>query len=772
MSFVSKKPSISVRIAHEPSTRSPKTNNIAQDFASQSLRIYDEFGNDLTPLPLLVEDKRTQHIDKENFLDPSAVQPSSVQFFGHSFSASMQSSLNLLSDTVSENSEYIAKNDSDLEGIKGVDDEIHVAESIGPNQEIYVTVGETETYWIFDQQPYVMSTEDNLANLQIERNEAYNKLCASRVGNDRYVESGMNTMPIPTIIKTIQTQDIEYADKAVTAAAYDIWDTDQMTLAEDKKTTIDAAFKSEPTERDLSAIPTAIPRSFIERSNLRQLVNGMEDGVKTSSRTNLPENSEQLGPYGMSSKSTSSMDGTSTPINPFDSNDPVLLKLLRDMEKALNLNYYYDKYLVYRRLLLKKYFPESKGIIERTESGGTVALSGSAVNSTARSNIITETGFSSHQSIFVGPSGPIHGMGTEGPGSLYIKSTHKFYTSPSISLLWKFACNLTKGRNVSSMAFNSKNKDIVAVGYGAFEFDNQQAGLVCCWNIKKINFPERVYQLPCGVTAISWSCKNVNLLAVGMFDGVIMIFDARKESIIPIFDTTHANGRHYGPVTKLEWVLRETGRTAGNTESLISLSMDGRVTEWFTLKSPDCTDLMLLKRPKVHSSSHVVKRKNAEALIVRHAIGTALCFNDVDKNLYLVGIEKGQIHKCSCSYSEQYLSSYNGHTSSVYALKYSPFIPEVFLSCSADWTVRLWHEERAESCHTMATHSSAVNDVAWSPNNGAVFVCTNEGNIEIWDLERSLLDPVHIESISPEATLSVVQFVENSEVSKTKPVLL
>ena len=29
---------------------------------------------------------------------------------------------------------------------------------------------------------------------------------------------------------------------------------------------------------------------------------------------------------------------------------------------------------------------------------------------------------------------------------------------------------------------------------------------------------------------------------------------------------------------------------------------------------------------------------------------------------YLVGTEEGHIHRCSCSYSEQYLDSYFGHT--------------------------------------------------------------------------------------------------------------
>ena len=34
---------------------------------------------------------------------------------------------------------------------------------------------------------------------------------------------------------------------------------------------------------------------------------------------------------------------------------------------------------------------------------------------------------------------------------------------------------------------------------------------------------------------------------------------------------------------------------------------------------------------------------------------------------YLAGTEEGHIHKCSCSYNEQYLESYFGHTVSVCA---------------------------------------------------------------------------------------------------------
>ncbi|VDN12058.1 unnamed protein product [Dibothriocephalus latus] len=126
------------------------------------------------------------------------------------------------------------------------------------------------------------------------------------------------------------------------------------------------------------------------------------------------------------------------------------------------------------------------------------------------------------------------------------------------------------------MAFNVQNKDILAVGYGQFVYDQQRSGLVCCWSLKNVSYPERVYQTPSGVTA------------VGMFSGVIMIFDARKKTNVPIIDTTHVAGRHYGPIRRLQWVIREAGRSAGTSESLISLSMDGRVSEWFTLKGFDC----------------------------------------------------------------------------------------------------------------------------------------------------------------------------------------
>ena len=63
----------------------------------------------------------------------------------------------------------------------------------------------------------------------------------------------------------------------------------------------------------------------------------------------------------------------------------------------------------------------------------------------------------------------------------------------------------------------------------------------------------------------------------------------------------------------------------------------------------------------------------------------------------MAGTEDGNIHRCSVSYSEQYLDNYFGHTGPVYQIAWSPFVPELFLSASADWTMRLWKEEQEAS---------------------------------------------------------------------------
>ena len=55
-----------------------------------------------------------------------------------------------------------------------------------------------------------------------------------------------------------------------------------------------------------------------------------------------------------------------------------------------------------------------------------------------------------------------------------------------------------------------------------------------------------------------------------------------------------------------------------------------------------------------------------------------------------MGTEEGTIHKCSKAYSSEYLSSYSAHQLAVYAVKWNHVHTKIFLSASADWSVKLW----------------------------------------------------------------------------------
>ena len=141
----------------------------------------------------------------------------------------------------------------------------------------------------------------------------------------------------------------------------------------------------------------------------------------------------------------------------------------------------------------------------------------------------------------------------------------------------------------------------------------------------------------------------------------------------------------------------------------------------------------------------------------------ALCF----ARSYVAGTEDGNIHKCSCSYNEQYLGeSFCGHTGPVYQIQWSPFASNLFLSASADWTMKLWQEDRDSAVLSFQSTNSGIADVRWSPNNATVFGCvTEDGRLQIWDMSVSTLKPVLTQNLQGQK-LSCLLF------SKASPVVV
>ena len=119
----------------------------------------------------------------------------------------------------------------------------------------------------------------------------------------------------------------------------------------------------------------------------------------------------------------------------------------------------------------------------------------------------------------------------------------------------------------------------------------------------------------------------------------------------------------------------------------------------------------------------VIRGPLAAALLRKHHIspshthpgsGTAVGFNPSADHLFLVGTEEGLIYKCSKAYTSHFLDIYHvstlshphnphtphtplspqAHHMAVHAIRWNPFHQNVFASCGADWTVKIWDHTR------------------------------------------------------------------------------
>lgn len=74
---------------------------------------------------------------------------------------------------------------------------------------------------------------------------------------------------------------------------------------------------------------------------------------------------------------------------------------------------------------------------------------------------------------------------------------------------------------------------------------------------------------------------------------------------------------------------------------------------------------------------------------------------------------------------------------SVNHIEWSPFSPNVFLSCSRDETVQMWKQGRPVMTFK-SIHQGPVIFVKWSPNCSTLFGVVKEDHVEIWDLNLSM----------------------------------
>jgi WD40 repeat protein len=89
------------------------------------------------------------------------------------------------------------------------------------------------------------------------------------------------------------------------------------------------------------------------------------------------------------------------------------------------------------------------------------------------------------------------------------------------------------------------------------------------------------------------------------------------------------------------------------------------------------------------------------------------------------------------------------HSSAITSVKFSPLNSNMFASSSSDSTIKVWKSNQRKDnisiVYTLQQHDfwAPINDIAWSPKVATMLIAVKgDGKIDVWDVSKSVMDPV------------------------------
>ncbi|KAL4707379.1 hypothetical protein ACJJTC_008564 [Scirpophaga incertulas] len=327
--------------------------------------------------------------------------------------------------------------------------------------------------------------------------------------------------------------------------------------------------------------------------------------------------------------------------------------------------------------------------------------------------------------------------------------------------LWTFECETTNNHPITSIAFNPKNEDILAVGHGKFAHAENYNGIVAIWCTKNPNKPERMFRFDDPITSVAFSDRHPNQLACGFSNGDVIILDITSHSVKVIAKSQRNTNPCFEPIWEISWHFTET-----LTEYVMTACQDGRINRLITTKTHDfiCTPMMRICRAegKLKGLDTAKSCSKIDVPITRHPAALCVKWLTNPKHVYIVGTDEGCIHKCSMHYLNQHMDVYRVHTGPVYGIEISPFMNNLIITCGADNAVRLWLVGINDVIMTLNC-PAAVYGVTFCPINSTVILTISGNVLSIWDLRRKNHMPCAEYNFPSNVTLTFIKFSRSGD---------
>ena len=196
----------------------------------------------------------------------------------------------------------------------------------------------------------------------------------------------------------------------------------------------------------------------------------------------------------------------------------------------------------------------------------------------------------------------------------------------------------------TAVAWNASGT-VVAAAYGPLDRHDWPLceSVLCTWAVLRRTLdPSKAdiaLMLPDSLTCLAFHPENPSLLAGGAFNGDVMLWDLSASGDLLVGKSVMDAYTHHDPVQQLAW----TRHPAHRGHVLCSLSSEGRLLLW----SPDA-------RMRYPSLGFRLTTLATHAAAPRKPEGCAsFAFSHEDPTTFVVGLEAGQLYKCSLLANEE-----------------------------------------------------------------------------------------------------------------------
>ncbi|KAF8763540.1 Cytoplasmic dynein 1 intermediate chain 2 like protein [Argiope bruennichi] len=279
----------------------------------------------------------------------------------------------------------------------------------------------------------------------------------------------------------------------------------------------------------------------------------------------------------------------------------------------------------------------------------------------------------------------------------------------------------SKNRTVTAFDWSTQFPELLCASYNRNEeAPHQPDGICLIWNTRfKKTTPEYVFHCQSPVTTACFAKYHPNLVIGGTYSGQIVLWDNRSNKRTPVQRSPLSAIAHTHPVYSISMVGSE------NAHNLVTISTDGKCCTW---------SVDMLSAPQ--DTIELNQQKQSRTVAV-----TCMAFPNDEFNNFVVGSEDGIVYSaCRHDSKSGIVESFESHQGPITAISThrsrGPVdFPDLFLTSSFDWTIKLWSLRKSQPLYSFEHNSDYVFDVSWSPIHPAVFACVDGlGNLDIWNI--------------------------------------